>query len=254
MNERIDSGNQRRINYILKYAAKHAASKKREGLRILDVGCGVGNISFALLSEGYEVTGIDLDADSISFCNKQNSFRNGRFYVADIEKLDSRESFDIIIASEVLEHLLQLELAIVLLNEHLAKGGMLIVTTPNGYNIWEMAICNLAQKMRRNRLGSLIYNKGRWIYMLSTGRKAYVLSLNTAGEGGGHINFFSFTELKGILNRNGFNIVSVEKQGLITSLPPLRQIDRWAMVEDTLAQFLPMQLCGWWGLISIKKF
>jgi SAM-dependent methyltransferase len=194
-----------------------------------------------------------LDEASISYCKRINQFSRGKFLLTDIENMTSNERFDVIIASEVLEHLPRPESVITSQKQFLAKGGMLIVTTPNGHNMWETAVCNLAQKMRRRRLGSMIYNTGREFYMLSTGRKAYVLSLNTSGEGGGHINFFSFSELKGILNRNGFNIVSVEKQGLITSLPPLRQIARWATVEDALAQFLPMQLCGWWGFITIKE-
>ena len=35
------------------------------GKRLLDLGCGTGNISIPLAQKGYQVTGVDLSADSV---------------------------------------------------------------------------------------------------------------------------------------------------------------------------------------------
>lgn len=247
----MDAGNSRRINYIVGYAAEHAAGRGVDRLRILDLGCGVGNISFALLQAGHEVTGVDLDDDSISYCREHSSFDRATFTASDIETLALGQRFEMVVCSEVLEHLPHPGLALGVIERHLEDGGLLIVTTPNGWSLWEQLICRLAQGMRRWRLGSMIYGVARRVYFLAgEGRAAEAGTYNMKS---GHINFFSFWRLTGMLSRNGLDIVSREKQGLITSIPPLRRIDRWARAEDALAQVLPPALCGWWGLVALKR-
>jgi 2-polyprenyl-3-methyl-5-hydroxy-6-metoxy-1,4-benzoquinol methylase len=248
MTEKVDAGNLRKINYILKYLAEHAALKSKKCLRVLDVGCGAGNISFALLEAGYDVTGIDLDQASITYCQNNHKFQKARFLLADIEQLHTDELFDVIIASEVIEHIPQPELAISAMKDHLVDDGLFIVTTPNGYSLWEISINNFAQKMRQYPFGSKVYDIGKKAYFFSMDRKKVVGTLNFSGHG--HVNFFTFNYLCDLLGKNGFNIVSIEKQGLAISLLPLRQIDGWARAEDNLAQFLPPAFCGWWGLIA----
>jgi len=70
----MDAENLRKINYILKYLTEHAALKGKSCLLILDVSYGAGNISFALLDAGYDVTGIDLDNASITYCRNSYNF------------------------------------------------------------------------------------------------------------------------------------------------------------------------------------
>ena len=105
--------------------------------------------------------------------------------------------------------------------------------------------------MRRRRVGSLVYDIGRRLYYLCP--LTHGDATSTLNRSCGHINFFTLARLINLLKQNGFTMVSLEKQGLITSVLPLRRIDWLARAEDAVAQLLPPALCGWWGLVAVKK-
>jgi len=52
-------------------------------ISVIDIGCGNGNISMALGSLGFSVTGVDIDKASIDKANSINKLPNVQFKVAD---------------------------------------------------------------------------------------------------------------------------------------------------------------------------
>jgi len=70
----------------------------REG-RLLELGCGAGNLSIALAEKGFEVYGVDFSKTAITWAkeNARQSGKNIRFEVADVCNLASfeDESFDL---------------------------------------------------------------------------------------------------------------------------------------------------------------
>lgn len=73
--------------------------RKFAGFRVLDVGCGGGIYVKYLSQRGYEIKGVDLTLPS-------GLSRDSRFVKGDIRNLPFKEnSFDTVIAFEVLEHL-----------------------------------------------------------------------------------------------------------------------------------------------------
>ena len=71
--------------------------------RVLEVGCGSGNIVRTLVDAGWRVVGIDLDINSLRYARQQEP---GSWFVAgDATALPVRSPFDAVICSEVLEHL-----------------------------------------------------------------------------------------------------------------------------------------------------
>jgi 2-polyprenyl-3-methyl-5-hydroxy-6-metoxy-1,4-benzoquinol methylase len=98
-------------------------------LQILDVGCGDGVISEPLMKTGHFVAAVDLPtvATSAHKC-KVSSIMAG-----DAETLAFADAtFDLIIASEVLEHLWAPESFIEEAYRTLKHGGSLIIETPEG--------------------------------------------------------------------------------------------------------------------------
>lgn len=67
--------------------------------RILDVGCGLGVLSDVMASMGHDVLGVDTDASALGVVQSANQ-------LASIDDLPFPDrSFDVVIASEILEHL-----------------------------------------------------------------------------------------------------------------------------------------------------
>ena len=99
-------------------------------LKILEIGCGLGYLTYALNKEGYNAIGLDISKEAIA--NAKEKF--GDYYVcADLFEFvkEAKNSYDIIILTEVIEHLEDPIKFIETVKEMLADNGKAIVTTPN---------------------------------------------------------------------------------------------------------------------------
>lgn len=106
-----------------------------QNTRILDIGCGGGELLRDLRDLGFfNVTGVDISEESISFCKKQNS---NSAYVMDANNLSfSDNSFDVIIASDILEHIKDDEPALREWKRVLAIKGVIILFVPAFMFLW----------------------------------------------------------------------------------------------------------------------
>jgi SAM-dependent methyltransferase len=104
--------------------------------RALVVGCGQGLEIPVLKAE--VVVGIDLSL--IALNEAQKSCLGAKFVQADGLKLPfAPESFDVIICSEVMEHVLEPKKLVEEMARVSASGGKLLVTTPNWISLWGLA-------------------------------------------------------------------------------------------------------------------
>ena len=74
---------------------------------ILDVGCGNGAMANRLASEGFDIYGTDASESGIAVAKKQHG---DRFFVQDLNSQElpkelENKKFDLIISTEVVEHL-----------------------------------------------------------------------------------------------------------------------------------------------------
>lgn len=145
---------------------------------VLDVGCAGGYFGEELKKLGArEVSGIDLSTPAVTEAEK----RLDKAFVTDIqtEKTSFSDNyFDIIIFSEVIEHLLFPERALLELRRVLKDDGMIIVTTPN-----LLVFSNRVRMM----LGIFEYKDASFFER-------------------GHIHFFTVSSLKKILTETGFTV------------------------------------------------
>lgn len=114
------------------------------GLRVLDLGCGWGTISFALAAAGAgQVIGIDFSAAAISICRE----RLGREPSSSLEFLqgDAGDTglpageWDLVVAADLVEHLYPEDTLRVYTEAQrlLRPGGRLLIWTPNPGHILE---------------------------------------------------------------------------------------------------------------------
>lgn len=105
-----------------------------KGLRILDVGCGGGIVAEPLTKIGANVTGIDPAKENVEAAklHAAKSAFSIDYRATTVEALaDTGEVFDIVIASEVVEHVADLDLFVQRAAEMVQPGGLMIVTTIN---------------------------------------------------------------------------------------------------------------------------
>jgi SAM-dependent methyltransferase len=98
--------------------------------RILDVGCGLGYLTFALSRAGYEAHGLDASHKAIAGARARFG---DLFSAATVSELaaTSREPWTVAILAEVLEHVAEPGELLAEVWRLVAPGGALIVTTPN---------------------------------------------------------------------------------------------------------------------------
>lgn len=110
-------------------------------VRILDVGCGFGHLLRYLVTNGYENSGgVELDPrlfdECYSYIGSRAAFIKNKSALDFLEQ--NASSFDVIIATDVIEHF-TLEEALdfsTAIRKSLNSGGRAIVRTPNMANIF----------------------------------------------------------------------------------------------------------------------
>lgn len=102
-------------------------------LRILNAGCGSGDLSFLLAALGHSVVGIDPGAEYIDLARSRSAEgRSCTFEVASIEEYEAAERFDCVIATDVLEHIEDDRAAYRKLVHLVRPSGLIVITVPAG--------------------------------------------------------------------------------------------------------------------------
>jgi ubiquinone/menaquinone biosynthesis C-methylase UbiE len=105
-----------------------------KGKTVLDVGCNVGGGIVVLSELGAECVGIDLNKDDLSICRQRLNMHklNADILCADGYQMPfNKEQFDVVICTEVLEHVKDRKTMIREMSRVLKKGGLLYLSFPN---------------------------------------------------------------------------------------------------------------------------
>ncbi len=108
----------------------------KQGLRILDVGCGDGGSSAVLAREGASVEGIDLEVRRVTAAAEwvRAQGLDVRLHVGDITTPDTltplNPPYDLILFRDVLEHIPDVDAALAESRLRLADGGAILVVYP----------------------------------------------------------------------------------------------------------------------------
>lgn len=126
------------IWHFIRYKKIADIINETEGKQLLDVGCGIGLLD--LLITNKEIIGMDINRKNVIEAiqiRKNNKLRENAFHalVADLHTLPFKEKFDVVICSEVLEHLTDDRRALKALLSVLKQKGLLLITLPNALRL-----------------------------------------------------------------------------------------------------------------------
>ena len=207
---------------------------------IVEFGCGTGYmITLQLVKKGYFIHGIDSDKESISYGRKllaREGLAQDTLTGRDLAETEGMP--DIIIASEVFEHIADDHLNTVLaaIRTKLKPGGKLLVTVPNGYGWFE------AESFIWNKLylGRCLERCG--VVFLITGLKQLLFGKNieqphpSTLSPSPHVQRFTFSSIQAKLKEHGFDILDIQGSVLFcgqfsnlffSGIKPIMRLNIW---------------------------
>ena len=101
--------------------------------RILEVGCGIGNIVFELTKQGHNIIGRDISSEAISHGQKKYPDINIEVQTAEELKFED-EAFDIVLSFDLFEHVVQIDKHLGEVFRVLRPGGYYMFQTPNKFS------------------------------------------------------------------------------------------------------------------------
>jgi 2-polyprenyl-3-methyl-5-hydroxy-6-metoxy-1,4-benzoquinol methylase len=124
-------------SWHVRKALRKTASLLPVNATVLDAGSGFGQYTWRMSSKNrkWQIKGIDINAEDIAECNEffKKTGRSNRvlFAQGDLAKLDEKNSYDLVITVDVMEHIAEDEKVFSNFSAALKKGGKLIVSTPS---------------------------------------------------------------------------------------------------------------------------
>ena len=110
------------------YGRHQAIADLVEGPRILDIGCGTGDLLLLLQNNGYELYGTDISQVALDMAQK-------RGVKAELHQTTPEGTFNTIVIAQVLEHVADDRMFILEAVERLMPNGKLIISVPNNGRI-----------------------------------------------------------------------------------------------------------------------
>jgi SAM-dependent methyltransferase len=121
----------------VKKALRKIASQFPGDASVLDAGSGFGQYTWRMskMNSHWKITAIDINSDQIEDCNRFFE-RNGlsdrvSFHTCDLTTLSDRNSYDIILSVDVMEHIEEDFLVFQNFCKSLRNNGILIISTPS---------------------------------------------------------------------------------------------------------------------------
>lgn len=236
-------------------------------LRVLDFGCGTGRwVTLPLAAAGDDVTGVDAHHPTIEAARRLAGSAPIRFATESANDLvHARQRYDIVIASEVLEHIHHPETVVDDFYRLLVPGGHLFVTVPNGYGPFEN-LRRIERVLRWLGIGHAIDGLAwlarilKWRLRSRPGWPPWPGSVGTSScEGAGyldfesgHVQFFRRRSFERMFQDRGFILEEVRGRTVLCGpyvdwvLPHLPGRDRWLRWNNELAERLPLEWTSDW--------
>lgn len=169
-----------RLRKIMKY---------KKGEKLLDIGCGFGELLKLAKEKGWDVYGLDISKYLKNYIDKE--IANSIYYGELLENKYKSDYFDVIVLGHVLEHMRNPLIVLREINRILKPNGLLFIAVPNVENY--------------------IYGIFYW---LLRGKFVPLFIVNGVPT---HLYHFSNATLKNMLEKNGFKVIKTTIDPFTTS-------------------------------------
>jgi len=204
--------------------------KSKSKSSILDLGCGQGDDLFRI-SKGCDFSGCGLDFSltQLRLASSKDFSKKIKFIQANINSLPLRNNtFDIIIFSEVIEHVMDAKGVLGEIYRILKDDGYLFITTPNRYDYFHF-LGGLLPLSIRKKISRSIQTK------VDVDSSEYLGDLKIKE----HEHLYGLGEIKTVLKESNFLIETFKSGKLTVPLPKLFDRSRllqacWRRFDDLL--------------------
>ena len=176
------------------------------GHQVLDVGCAQGNIATLLAEEGFQVTALDLRLTFLRYARRKRTHGDLNYIVANGDQLPfAGASYDVIILTELLEHVAWPEEFLQAARRCLRPGGILVVSTPNGEHR---------------------YNNLPTFREIASNRQPFE-QLQFGPDGSDHLFLYTLDELTDLVGRVGLEPLVARPIGYDWVIQPANRVRSW---------------------------
>lgn len=238
-----DPVDRKKLLFVYRAVEDLAAERRASAadLSILDVACGVGGITLPLARLGARVRALDIDRADVERLvarSRELRFDNLTAVVEDAFTFRHDARYDVIVASEVMEHVLDPDALLDNIVGHLAPGGLVVVTTPNGYGPWE-----LSNYMRPHH----VLRRWNWLRR-AIGKPPYV-----AGAGPDHCQHYTRGKLLVLFKRHGLDVHRFMNSDFIFTVSKhMRRNTTLGTFDADFANLVPHWMASGW-YVTLRK-
>lgn len=116
-----------RVTNLARFIYRRLPTKKG---RFIDIGAGNGLLLRFFKKKGFDVSGMELSADLCEAMKQNPAMKGIHILQGDISKKRGPQEYDVVLASDVIEHIKNDERALSNLFSFVAPGGILILSIP----------------------------------------------------------------------------------------------------------------------------
>lgn len=123
-------------SWHIRKVLRQIEKEKKGPLSVLDAGSGFGQYDYymARRHKDWHIKGVDVKPEQIADCNAffdKIGLKNARFAEADLTAFDEKETYDLVLCVDVMEHIEEDERVLKNFCHAIKKDGMLLISTPS---------------------------------------------------------------------------------------------------------------------------
>lgn len=241
------SGHTKKLRFFVERLSRYLERHRRPAA-LLDFGCGNGSaVSRFLMLPNVRYYGVDVHEPSLAYADEHYGSANASF----LRVVPQDVVFDVIVYSDILEHLDDPESHLRRYAASHSASGLLVGCVPNGYGPFEnekrldrwlkiSALLDLPARMRRRR-GAV------------PAPDAAALPYNA---GSGHVQFFTRRSLVATLGRAGYRVTDFRNGAFVGAPLSERYVfrgERVARWNAAVADHLPYWAVSTWLFAAVKE-